>query len=89
MSGFISKEKAKELERNAAKEHNEPTYSIQPHPAKTNDPADLQPKHQGGGLRGAGHAFQAFDVPGPQIPHDMPAAQSHDELQARQEQLNK
>ncbi|KAF9475751.1 hypothetical protein BDN70DRAFT_787947, partial [Pholiota conissans] len=52
----------------------DPTYSILPHPAKTNDPADLQPS---GGLRNAGgmEAFHARDpyVPSEEIKKSMPA----------------
>ncbi|PPQ76258.1 hypothetical protein CVT26_009847 [Gymnopilus dilepis] len=67
---------------------NEPTYSILPHPAKTNDPADLQPS---GGLRSGGpmEAFHARDphVPNDEIKRNMPLPASHEELQARQAAL--
>ncbi|KAF4610096.1 hypothetical protein D9613_010621 [Agrocybe pediades] len=66
----------------------EPTYSILPHPAKSNDPADLQPS---GGLRHGGpmEAFHARDpyVPSEEIRNNMPAPRSREELHARQAQL--
>ncbi|KAF8994040.1 hypothetical protein BDQ17DRAFT_1311813 [Cyathus striatus] len=68
---------------------NEPTYSIQPHPAKTNDPADLQPS---GGLRNQGgmEAFHARDpyVPSKEIRDNLPEPLSREELQARTAALN-
>ncbi|KJA21768.1 hypothetical protein HYPSUDRAFT_110536, partial [Hypholoma sublateritium FD-334 SS-4] len=72
-----------------AKSTNEPTFSILPHPAKTNDPADLQPS---GGLRNNG-AMDAFNTPGPFIPseqikNNLPEPLSHAELEARQASLN-
>ncbi|KAH8823432.1 hypothetical protein DL96DRAFT_1617537 [Flagelloscypha sp. PMI_526] len=45
----------------------EPTYSIQPHPAKTNDPADLQPRQ---GLRSGGGLADAFNARPPHIPNE-------------------
>ncbi|KAF8901168.1 hypothetical protein CPB84DRAFT_1824765 [Gymnopilus junonius] len=67
---------------------NEPTYSILPHPAKTNDPADLQ---HSDGLRHGGtmEAFHARDpyVPSEEIKKNMPLPSSHEELQARQAAL--
>ncbi|KDR79118.1 hypothetical protein GALMADRAFT_63328 [Galerina marginata CBS 339.88] len=63
----------------------EPTYGILPHPAKTNDPADLdQPQ----GLRHGGQmdAFHARDpyVPSDDIKNNLPAPAGRDELRARQ-----
>ncbi|TFK37102.1 hypothetical protein BDQ12DRAFT_685799 [Crucibulum laeve] len=68
----------------------EPAFSIQPHPAKTNDPADLQPH---GGLRnndtaGAFHARDPY-VPPEHIRNNMPEPESHEALQARIAELNK
>ncbi|KIM43738.1 hypothetical protein M413DRAFT_443642 [Hebeloma cylindrosporum] len=68
----------------------EPSYSIQPHPAKTNDPADLQAPGTSG-LRHGGpmDAFHARDpyVPNEQIRNNLPEPLSHAELQARQAAL--
>ncbi|KAF8153250.1 hypothetical protein B0H34DRAFT_662461 [Crassisporium funariophilum] len=73
----------------SGKGDSEQSFSIQPHPAKTNDPADLQPS---GGLRqgGAMDAFHARDpyVPSEQIRNNMPAPLSRDELHAKQASLN-
>jgi len=68
----------------------EQSFSIQPHPAKTNDPADL---HSVGGLR-QGSAMDAFDAPGPYIPSEeilknLPEPLSHEELEVKQAALNK
>ncbi|KAJ3514055.1 hypothetical protein NLJ89_g2592 [Agrocybe chaxingu] len=71
---------------------NEPTFSILPHPAKTNDPADLQPPGSGG-LRHGGpmEAFHARDpyVPSEEIKNNMPAPLSREELHARQAELQR
>ncbi|PPQ88167.1 hypothetical protein CVT25_005132 [Psilocybe cyanescens] len=77
-----------EVKGNSGKDSNEPTFSILPHPAKTNDPADLQPP---GGLRHNG-PMDAFNTPGPYVPKDdiknnIPAPASREELQARQAAL--
>ncbi|KAH9475891.1 hypothetical protein JR316_0011452 [Psilocybe cubensis] len=77
-----------EVKGNAGKESSEPTFSILPHPAKTNDPADLQPP---GGLRHNG-PMDAFNTPGPFIPkedmkNNLPAPLSREELHAKQASL--
>ncbi|KAG2014177.1 hypothetical protein CC2G_011020 [Coprinopsis cinerea AmutBmut pab1-1] len=80
----------------------EQQFHILPHPAKSNDPADLQPKQpQLGGRRGDApegaiacdapvNAFHARDpyVPSQEIRDNMPPASSREELQKRQAQLN-
>ncbi|TRM63073.1 hypothetical protein BD626DRAFT_457258 [Schizophyllum amplum] len=71
----------------------EQTFNILPHPAKSNDPADLNPPHQGGGLRsnpiqGALHARDPY-VPPPHIRNNMPEPKGRDELRARQAELNR
>ncbi|KAI0360645.1 hypothetical protein OH77DRAFT_1470819 [Trametes cingulata] len=73
-------------------QENEQTFSIQPHPAKTNDPRDLQPS-LGGGLNtnpevGAFHARDPY-VPPSQITDNLPPPKSRDELRARAQELNK
>ncbi|KAL1943990.1 hypothetical protein VTO73DRAFT_3808 [Trametes versicolor] len=70
----------------------EQTFSIQPHPAMTNDPRDLQPS-LGGGLNtnpevGAFHARDPH-VPSPQTASNLPPPQSREELRARAAELNK
>ncbi|KAI0777711.1 hypothetical protein BD413DRAFT_468079 [Trametes elegans] len=70
----------------------EQSFSIQPHPAKSNDPRDLQPS-LGGGLNtkpevGAFHARDPY-VPPKNITDNLPPAQSRDELRARAAELNK
>ncbi|KAG5634876.1 hypothetical protein H0H81_000452 [Sphagnurus paluster] len=70
----------------------EPTYSIQPHPATTNDPADLQPKQPGGGLATSDptSAFHARDpyVPSQEILKGLEPPLGRDELRARATELN-
>ncbi|KAF8802358.1 hypothetical protein BYT27DRAFT_7196780 [Phlegmacium glaucopus] len=75
---------------NAAGTNTEQSFSIQPHPAKTNDPADLQPS---GGLR-QGNAMDAFYARGPHVPSEdilknLPEPLSREELQAKQAALKK
>jgi len=70
----------------------ETAFSTQPHPAKTNDPADLQAPGSGsGGSRQGAHmeAFHAREpyVPSDQIKNNLPEPLSHEELQARQAAL--
>ncbi|KAI0291967.1 hypothetical protein BC826DRAFT_1020633 [Russula brevipes] len=65
----------------------EPTYSIQPHPAKTNDPAELVGGPQSGGVG-------AFQAPGPQIPSQeilnrLEKPKTREELRALAAELNK
>jgi len=51
------------------REGEEQTFNILPHPAKSNDPADLQ-KESGGGLQSSQGAFGAFtSAPGPVVPN--------------------
>ncbi|KAI0635202.1 hypothetical protein C8Q77DRAFT_1156523 [Trametes polyzona] len=74
------------------KEEEEQTFTIQPHPAKTNDPRDLQPS-LGGGLNtnpevGAFHAREPY-IPPSQITDNLPPPQSREELRARAQELNK
>ncbi|KAJ7220554.1 hypothetical protein GGX14DRAFT_675132 [Mycena pura] len=71
---------------------NEPTFSILPHPAKTNDPADLQPGQTGGLASNPNEqAFHARDphVPSQEVMAGLQQPLSREELQARQEELNK
>ncbi|KAL1682096.1 hypothetical protein EV122DRAFT_204133 [Schizophyllum commune] len=76
-----------------SKNQKEQSFNILPHPAKTNDPADLNPPQPGGGLRsgGATHAFHAREphIPAPHIRDNMPEPKSREELHARQAELNR
>lgn len=45
---------------------NVPEFTIQPHPAKTNDPRDLQRELAGGGSQGG--AANVFNTPGLNVP---------------------
>ncbi|KAJ7054103.1 hypothetical protein C8F01DRAFT_1259855 [Mycena amicta] len=70
----------------------EPTFSIQPHPAKTNNPADLLPEQTGGLASNPNEAvFHARDphVPSAQILAGLEQPLSREELQKRQAELNK
>ncbi|KAF8201191.1 hypothetical protein K438DRAFT_1582128 [Mycena galopus ATCC 62051] len=74
-----------------SKKNDEQSFSIQPHPAKSNDPADLQ--EQTGGLASNPNeqAFHARDphVPSTQVMASLEEPLSREELQARQAELNK
>ncbi|KAI0343827.1 hypothetical protein BDW22DRAFT_1483801 [Trametopsis cervina] len=91
MSSLLNKIKPSS-HKNEDKGEQEQQFSIQPHPAKTNDPQDLQPPQEGGGLN-SNHAYQTFQAPGPMIPNQQqlnslgkPAGR--DELSARSAELN-
>jgi len=96
MSGFISNAKAKHLgqqaEQQRAHEGQEQSFSIQPHPAKTNDPKDLDRQ----GPIGAGYGPDSANMnygPGPVMPdaqaqQNMPPVSSRDQLKARSAALN-
>jgi len=100
MSSFFDKIKAKAMNRKSGSQarsstkDNEPSYSIQPHPAKSNDPADLQqPSQPGGGLATsnpmAAHHARDPHIPSQQIQNNMEKPLSREELQARSAELNK
>ncbi|KAH9919980.1 uncharacterized protein BXZ73DRAFT_80219 [Epithele typhae] len=71
----------------------EQTFSIQPHPAQTNDPRDLEAPQPGGGLSSNPEygAFKAREphVPSPQIANNLPPAASREEMRARAAELNR
>ncbi|KAH8109424.1 hypothetical protein DFH11DRAFT_1548228 [Phellopilus nigrolimitatus] len=77
MSSFFKKIKEKATKRRSAsgskkdkKAGEEQQFSIQPHPAKTNDPADLNGTQAGGGLATAQNPASAVhNTPGPVIPN--------------------
>ncbi|KAF9028883.1 hypothetical protein BDZ89DRAFT_986431 [Hymenopellis radicata] len=94
MPSILDKIKSKTTQRGKeSKGQEEQQFTIQPHPAKTNDPADLQPAPPGGGLRsdpvmGAHHARDPH-IPSPQIMNNMPAAMSREEYAKREAELNR
>ncbi|KAF9068219.1 hypothetical protein BDP27DRAFT_1224713 [Rhodocollybia butyracea] len=93
MSNLFNKMKSKVSSDNEGGE--EQQFSIQPHPAKTNNPADLQNSAPGTG-KGLNNdekmaPFHARDphVPtDPQVLESLGKQESRDELRARQAELN-
>ncbi|PFH48571.1 hypothetical protein AMATHDRAFT_103867, partial [Amanita thiersii Skay4041] len=75
----------------------EQSFTILPHPAKSNDPADLDPAHPGAGTGGglkSNPLGAVFNSPGPFIPSEEMASSlekplSREELQAKAAALNK
>ncbi|TBU28468.1 hypothetical protein BD311DRAFT_806920 [Dichomitus squalens] len=99
MSSIVNKIKQKTTGKDntnsdsAPTQGSQPTYSIQPHPAKTNDPRDLEPPQPGGGLNsnpeyGAFHARDPY-IPPAHIANNLPPPQTREQLRARQAELNK
>ncbi|OCH84548.1 hypothetical protein OBBRIDRAFT_808152 [Obba rivulosa] len=101
MSSFLEKAKEKltghttnaQPSNTAGSQQNEQSFSIQPHPARTNDPRDLQDSPQYSGPN-ANPDVQAFHTPGPYVPNqellnkvDRPLGR--DELNARAAELNR
>ncbi|KAF5310147.1 hypothetical protein D9619_010393 [Psilocybe cf. subviscida] len=95
MTGFINKvkeaisgghheNKTEATHTSSASKPQEQQFSIQPHPATTNDPADLQPFRDG--KVDAFHAHEPY-VPSDNIKSNMPAPLSREELQERQAAL--
>jgi len=69
----------------------EQSFSIQPHPAKTNDPADLAKGPQSGNVHaGTGGAFHARDphIPSEDILSRIEQPKTREELRARAAELN-
>ncbi|KII85394.1 hypothetical protein PLICRDRAFT_31633 [Plicaturopsis crispa FD-325 SS-3] len=94
MAGFIDKLKGK-LGRKGSTggKSKEQQFTTQPHPAKTNNPADLEPPQPGGGLN-SNPELQAHHARDPHVPSSEVAASleqpaSRDELHARAAELNK
>ncbi|KAF7792712.1 hypothetical protein EIP86_003810 [Pleurotus ostreatoroseus] len=97
MPSFIDKLKPSSHKNNDQDEQvegqrrEEPTFSIQPHPAqKTNDPRDLEPQQPDFAPAGQNVAHG----PGPVIPNqemlnNMGQPKSREELKARSAQLNR
>ncbi|KAE9396051.1 hypothetical protein BT96DRAFT_123704 [Gymnopus androsaceus JB14] len=93
MSNLINKIKSKATSSNQDSNSEEQSFSIQPHPAKTNDPADLQP---GSGLNN-NEQMAPFHARDPHVPTDPQVREAlnkqevkgRDELRARQEELNR
>ncbi|KAL5521155.1 hypothetical protein ACEPAG_9077 [Sanghuangporus baumii] len=90
MTGIFDKLKKSKKQENES--NSEPSFSIQPHPATTNNPADLQ-GGGGGGLQSARDPAFALhnSTPGIVIPENLgdQHVASEGELQARAAELNK
>ncbi|KAK1921377.1 hypothetical protein DB88DRAFT_500543 [Papiliotrema laurentii] len=75
------------------KKEEEQQFNILPHPAKTNNPADLiaEPGTQGGLQSASANAYNAKGphVPSEEIAKGLEAPKSREELQARAAELNK
>ncbi|KIJ56387.1 hypothetical protein M422DRAFT_63246 [Sphaerobolus stellatus SS14] len=89
------KDKIKQPHAGEREESGEQRFSIQPHPAKTNDPSDLQrdPPQPGAGLNSKPE-IAAHYAHGPQIltkeaADSLGPAASPEELRRRQEELNR
>jgi len=70
----------------------EQTFSTQPHPAKSNDPADLQRGQQGGLASSdqmAAHHARDPHVPSQDIQKNLEQPLSREEVRMRAEELNK
>ncbi|KAJ3486648.1 hypothetical protein NLI96_g4112 [Meripilus lineatus] len=72
---------------------NEQQFTTQPHPAKSNDPKDLEAPQPGGGFTsvpeiGALHARDPH-IPSQEILNKLGPALSSEELKKRSEELNK
>ncbi|KAI0717347.1 hypothetical protein C8T65DRAFT_641150 [Cerioporus squamosus] len=95
MSSLVDKIKSKTTGKSSQpqqQQQNEPTYGILPHPAKSNDPRDLEPPQPGGGLNSKPEyeAFHARDphVPSPQVMNNLSPPKTREELRARAQELN-
>ncbi|KAI0821468.1 hypothetical protein BC629DRAFT_1461213 [Irpex lacteus] len=96
MSGILNKLKPSSHKHDSGdnkSSEGEQQFSIQPHPARTNDPRDLEPPQVGGGLN-SNPEQQAFHTPGPYIPkqeltQNLEKPKGRDELRARSAELNK
>ncbi|KAF5393882.1 hypothetical protein D9757_000280 [Collybiopsis confluens] len=92
------KDKVSSSDHNSNDGGDEQRFSIQPHPAKSNDPADLQNSAPGTGL-GLNNNEQMgpFHARDPHVPSDPQVMEAlgkeeikgRDELRARQEELNR
>ncbi|KAF8234550.1 hypothetical protein L208DRAFT_1393968 [Tricholoma matsutake] len=101
MSSFFGKLKAKASGKcksssgpsnESAAGNSEPTFSIQPHPAKSNDPADLRHVQQGGlatSNQMAAHHARDPHVPTQEIQNNLEQPLSREEVRMRAEELNK
>jgi hypothetical protein len=100
MPSFFDKLKAKVSSKRksssgpvvAQDKSSEPSFSTQPHPATSNDPADLQRGQQGGlatSNQMAGHHARDPHVPSQQIQNNLEQPLSREELRARAQELNK
>ncbi|TFK97671.1 hypothetical protein BDV98DRAFT_513412 [Pterulicium gracile] len=96
MSGIINKVKDAVSGDKHENKNEEQSFSIQPHPAKTNDPADLQRNPDqfgpGSGLSSqpemAAHHAKGPHVPSESIKASLPDPATREELGARSRELN-
>ncbi|KAJ4480638.1 hypothetical protein C8J55DRAFT_560577 [Lentinula edodes] len=97
MSNLFNKMKSKATS-GGGKDEEEQRFSIQPHPAKTNNPADLQNSAPGTGMGLNNNEQMApFHARDPHVPRDPQVLESlgkqevksRDELRARQAELNR
>ncbi|KAJ7182728.1 hypothetical protein C8R43DRAFT_967903 [Mycena crocata] len=91
-SNIFKKMSGKSDKNTAPKSGEDQQFTIQPHPAKTNDPADLNPPQTGGLASNPNEqAFHARDphVPSQQVMAGLEKPLSREELQARAAELNK
>jgi len=91
MSNFINKIKQKLSRPKGSKD--EQQFTIQPHPAKSNNPADAESPQLGAGLNSspemqAHHARDPY-IPSKEIKDNLEQPLSRDELRARAAELNK
>jgi len=91
MSSFINKIKEKTSGSKGNKD--EQQFSIQPHPATSNNPAEVEGPQVGGGLN-SNPEMQAHHARGPHVPsqeikNSLEQPLSRDELKARAAELNK
>jgi len=96
MSGFVNKVKEKTSSSSSkSTPEEEQKFTIQPHPAKSNDPADVvnQDPQPGGGLNSDAN-IGALKATGPFVPDEemkanMEQPKSRAELRARGDELNR
>jgi len=91
MSNLINK--IKEKTSSSKRNQDEQRFTIQPHPAKTNNPADVEGPQPGGGLT-SNPEMQAHHARGPYVPSkdikdNLEQPMNREELRARAAELNK
>ncbi|KAF8586748.1 hypothetical protein K439DRAFT_1340166 [Ramaria rubella] len=87
------KDKVTHSKKDQGNDNPKQQFTIQPHPAKTNDPRDLEPPQPGAGLNNKPE-IAAHHAHGPQIPNEaivsnLEQPASREELKRRAEELNR